>query len=235
MLRWMMQCLRMTNWKGNGICLFQITLTEARKASRWSVCGPDFELWRFPCTDCKLQPFCREVWGCSESRNLAELQDTASLTLLPCAAIVYSVDCILSTTVRHTALSYMNAALTSGSSATVLHLRHSRSLFSQGPILLTVWHQSIAIYELNEQLLVNACKLTTTNTECSKSHATRNKIFIDDCCSVHFDRINKHSILLSVYKSPRRPRHVLTCSQSVSFLKTVEEQECIFHKCGERS
>jgi hypothetical protein len=64
--------------------------------------------------------------------------------------------------------------------------------------------------------------------ELSKSHATHIKIFIDGCNSVQFDWINKHTISLWLYKSPRRSRHVVTCScQSVSWLQTVEVQGCL--------
>jgi hypothetical protein len=39
-----------------------------------------------------------------------------------------------------------------------------------------------------------------------------------------------------LYKSPRRSRHVVTCSrQSVSCLQTVEVQGCLFNKCNECS
>jgi hypothetical protein len=57
------------------------------------------------------------------------------------------------------------------------------------------------------------------SSEWSKSHATRIKIFIDSCNSVQFDWINKHTISLWLYNSPRRSHHVVTCSrQSVSCL-----------------
>jgi hypothetical protein len=47
--------------------------------------------------------------------------------------------------------------------------------------------------------------------------------------SIQFDWINKHTISLWLYKSPRRSRHVVTCSrQSVSCLQTVEVQGCLF-------
>jgi hypothetical protein len=45
------------------------------------------------------------------------------------------------------------------------------------------------------------------------------KIFIDGSKSIQFDWVNKHTILLWLYKSPRRSRHVVTClRQSVSCL-----------------
>jgi hypothetical protein len=63
----------------------------------------------------------------------------------------------------------------------------------------------------------------------SKSHATHIKIFSVGCNSIQFDWINKHTISLWQYKSPRRSRHVVTCSrQSVSCLQTVEVQGCLF-------
>jgi hypothetical protein len=70
----------------------------------------------------------------------------------------------------------------------------------------------------------------------SKSHATHIKICIDGCNSIQFDGISKHTISLWLYKSPRRSRHVITCSrQSVNCLQTVEVQGCLFHKCNECS
>jgi hypothetical protein len=67
-----------------------------------------------------------------------------------------------------------------------------------------------------------------------KSHATHIEIFIDGCNSVHFDWINKHTILLWPYKSPHRSH--ITCScQSISCLSTVKVQGCLFHKCSEFS
>jgi hypothetical protein len=63
----------------------------------------------------------------------------------------------------------------------------------------------------------------------SKSHVIHIKIFIDGCNSIQFDWINKHTMSLWLYKSPRRSRHVVTCSrQSVSCLQTVEVQGCLF-------
>jgi hypothetical protein len=59
-----------------------------------------------------------------------------------------------------------------------------------------------------------------------KSHATHIKIFIDGCSSVQFDWINKPAILLWLYKSPHRSRHVVTCS--LCHLQTVEVQGCLF-------
>jgi hypothetical protein len=74
------------------------------------------------------------------------------------------------------------------------------------------------------------------HTEWSESHATHIKIFIGGCNSVQCDWINKHTISLWLYKSPRRSRHVLTCSrQSVSCLSIVEVEGCLFHKCNECS
>jgi hypothetical protein len=64
----------------------------------------------------------------------------------------------------------------------------------------------------------------------SKSNATHIKVFFEGCNSIQFDWINKHTISLWLYKSPRRSRHVETCSrQSVSCLQTVEVQGCVFH------
>jgi hypothetical protein len=62
----------------------------------------------------------------------------------------------------------------------------------------------------------------------SNSHTTHIKIF-DGCNSVQFDWINKHTILLWLYKSSWRSH------QSVSCLQTVEVQGCLFHKCNECS
>jgi hypothetical protein len=70
----------------------------------------------------------------------------------------------------------------------------------------------------------------------SKIHAIHIKIFIDCSNSVPLDWINKHTISLWLYKSPRRSRHVVTCSrQSVSCLQTVEVQGCLFQKWKEFS
>jgi hypothetical protein len=72
----------------------------------------------------------------------------------------------------------------------------------------------------------------TLCTGWSKSHTTRIKIFINGCNSIQFDWINKHTISLWLYKSPRRSHHVVTCShQSVGYLKTFKVQGCHFHKC----
>jgi hypothetical protein len=61
----------------------------------------------------------------------------------------------------------------------------------------------------------------------SKSHTTHIKIRIDGYNSIKFDRIGKHTISLSLYRSKCRSRHVVTRSrQSVSCLSTVEVQEC---------
>jgi hypothetical protein len=82
------------------------------------------------------------------------------------------------------------------------------------------------------------CEIFTPNaflgrdTGCSKSHAICIKIFIDGYNSVQSDWINKHIISLWLFKSPRRSRHVVTClRQSISWLKTVEMQGFLFHKC----
>jgi hypothetical protein len=76
----------------------------------------------------------------------------------------------------------------------------------------------------------------TVYTQWSKSHATHIKIFIDDCNSIQFDWINKHTISLWLCKTPRRSHHVATCSrQSISCLSTVKVQGCLFHKCNECS
>jgi hypothetical protein len=50
-------------------------------------------------------------------------------------------------------------------------------------------------------------------TQWLKSHATRIKILTDGCNSVQFDWINKHTVSLWLYNSPRRSRHVVkfTC------------------------
>jgi hypothetical protein len=70
----------------------------------------------------------------------------------------------------------------------------------------------------------------------SKSHATHIKIFIGGCSSLQFDWINRHTVSLWLYKSPRRSHHVVTSSrQTVSCLQTVAVQGCIFHKCSECS
>jgi hypothetical protein len=70
----------------------------------------------------------------------------------------------------------------------------------------------------------------------SESHTTHIKIFVGGCSSVQFDWINKHTILLWLYKSPRRSRHVVTClRQSISCLQTFKVQGCRFHKCNECS
>jgi hypothetical protein len=71
------------------------------------------------------------------------------------------------------------------------------------------------------------------STGWSKCHAAHIKIYIDGCNSIQFDWINTHTISLWQNKSPRRSRHVVTCSrQSVSCLSTVEVQGCLFHKCN---
>jgi hypothetical protein len=83
---------------------------------------------------------------------------------------------------------------------------------------------------ITQQVTLNSC------TEWSKNHATHIKIFIDNCNSVQLDWINKHTVSLWLYKSTRRSRHVVICSrQSVSCLRTVEVQGCLFHKCTDCS
>jgi hypothetical protein len=82
----------------------------------------------------------------------------------------------------------------------------------------------------------NKCPGLSDNTEWSKSHANYTKIFTDGCNSVQFDWINKHTMSLWLHKSPRRSRHVITCSrQSVCCLQTVEVQGCLLHKSNECS
>jgi hypothetical protein len=56
-------------------------------------------------------------------------------------------------------------------------------------------------------------------TSWSKSHATRIKIFINGCNSVQFDCINRLTISLWLYNSPRRSRHVVTWSHQSVVLK----------------
>jgi hypothetical protein len=76
--------------------------------------------------------------------------------------------------------------------------------------------------------------MSAISTGRSKSHVTHIKTLIYGCNSVQFDWINNHTTSLWLYKSPRRSRHVVTCSrQSVSCLSTVEVQGCLFHKCDE--
>jgi hypothetical protein len=77
--------------------------------------------------------------------------------------------------------------------------------------------------------------LVLVHTGWSKSRATHIKICIDGCNSIQLHWINKHTILLWLYKSPRRWRHVTCSRQSVSCLQTVEVQGRLFHKCIECS
>jgi hypothetical protein len=51
----------------------------------------------------------------------------------------------------------------------------------------------------------------TASTGWSKSHAAHIKIFIDGCNSIQLDWINKHTVSLWQYKSPRRPRYFSKC------------------------
>jgi hypothetical protein len=66
-----------------------------------------------------------------------------------------------------------------------------------------------------------------------KSHTTHSTIFIifiDGCSSTQFDCINKHTVSLWLYDSPRRSRDAVTCPPpSVSCLQTVQVQGCLFH------
>jgi hypothetical protein len=64
---------------------------------------------------------------------------------------------------------------------------------------------------------VNCQTVGHYGTGWSKSHATHIKIFIDGCGSIQFNWINKHTISLWLYKTPRRSRHVVTCSCQSSF------------------
>jgi hypothetical protein len=48
-----------------------------------------------------------------------------------------------------------------------------------------------------------------------RSQATHIKIFVDGCNSIQHDWINKHTISLWLYKSPRKWRHVVTCPSVV--------------------
>jgi hypothetical protein len=85
-------------------------------------------------------------------------------------------------------------------------------------------------------LLKSSSSVVLDSTEWSRSHPTHIKIFIDGFNSIQFDWINEHTTSPWLYKSPRRSRHVVTCTlQSVSCLKTIEVQGCLFHKCNECS
>jgi hypothetical protein len=89
-------------------------------------------------------------------------------------------------------------------------------------------------YSCSAPKIINLMCLTCVYTEWSKSHATHIKISIDGCNSIQFDWINKHTILLWLYKIPHGSHHVVTCSrQSVSCLSTVRVQGRLFHKCKE--
>jgi hypothetical protein len=47
----------------------------------------------------------------------------------------------------------------------------------------------------------------------SKSHATHTKLFVDGCNLIQSDWINNHTMSLWLCKSPRRSRHIVTCSR----------------------
>jgi hypothetical protein len=66
--------------------------------------------------------------------------------------------------------------------------------------------------------------IDVTYTGWSKSHATDIKIFIGGCISIQFDWINKNTISLWLYKSPRRSRHVVTCSRQSSVV--FQQSKC---------
>jgi hypothetical protein len=62
-----------------------------------------------------------------------------------------------------------------------------------------------------------------------RNHAAHIKIFIDGSNSIQFDWINKHTVSLWLHKSPRRSRHVVTCSrQSVSCLSNSQCNDVFF-------
>jgi hypothetical protein len=98
----------------------------------------------------------------------------------------------------------------------------------QVPVLLLPWGETMCLY--GTAAANGPIVHLPDNTEWSKSHANHIKIFIDGCNSIKFDWINKHTISLWLYNSPRRSCHVATClRQSVRCLSTVEVQGCIFH------
>jgi hypothetical protein len=95
-----------------------------------------------------------------------------------------------------------------------------------------VWKSYLNSIQSKRHLCIRVCSCVFIYTYkgWSKSHTTYIKIFTDGCKSIQFDWINKHTILLWLYKSPHRSRHVVTCSrQSVSLL-TVQVQSMFIVK-----
>jgi hypothetical protein len=91
---------------------------------------------------------------------------------------------------------------------------------------MSIWMKTASTADLRERENITTscmiCGLWFWSTGWLKSHTTHTKIFIDGCNSIQFNWINKHTILLWLYKSPCRSCHVITRSrQSVSCLSTV--------------
>jgi hypothetical protein len=75
-----------------------------------------------------------------------------------------------------------------------------------------------AIQIIDLSVLVDRC---LDSTGWLKSSATHIKVFTGGCNSTQLDWSNKYTISLWVYKSPRRSRHVVSCSRhSVSCVST---------------